>query len=177
VTRDKKTTSGRQATIPVTGRLSLATSFLLGGAMLLAGCNKSGDSAADAAAPPDTAAHSRNFTSVEYYAAPNPTQMKSRLSGTEAQPLPGGLLVIKQFKLETFYTNGAPQAVVEAPECIYDTVHNTASSAGHLQLRSGDGKIRAEGDGFLWRQSDSFLTISNHVYTVIKTSTWMPIMP
>jgi hypothetical protein len=112
------------------------------------------------------------FTSVEYFPQPNQTRMKSRLSGAEAQPLPGGLLVIKQLKLETFNTNGIPQAVVEAPECTYDTLHNTASSAGHLRLRSGDGRIRTEGDdGFLWRQDDSFLKISNHVHTVIETGT------
>jgi hypothetical protein len=101
--------------------------------------------------------------------------MKSRLSGAEAQPLPGGLLVIKLFKLETFNTNGSPQVVVEAPECVYDTANNTANSPGHLQLRSSDGKIRTEGDGFLWRQDDSFLTISNHVRTVIETGSEMNI--
>jgi hypothetical protein len=115
------------------------------------------------------------FSSVEYYGQPNQTQMKSKLSGMEAQPLPGGLLVIKQLKLETFNTNGSPQAIVEAPECVYDTRNNTASSAGHLQLQSGDGKIRVEGDGFLWRQDDSFLNISNHVRTVIETSPEMNI--
>jgi hypothetical protein len=101
--------------------------------------------------------------------------MKSRLSGAEAQPEPDGLLVIKQFKLETFTTNGNPQVVVEAPECIYDTLQNTANSAGHLQLQNGDGKIRVEGDGFLWRRKDSFLTISNHVHIVIETGPEMNI--
>ena len=109
------------------------------------------------------------FTSVEYFSQPNQTRMKSRLAGAEARPLPGGLLVIKQLKLETFNTNGTPQAVVEAPECVYDTQNNTASSAGHLRLQSGDGKIRTEGDGFLWRQDDSFLTISNHHHTMIES--------
>jgi hypothetical protein len=120
-------------------------------------------------AQPGIASHARGFTSVEYYPAPLQQQMRSRLSGAEGQPLPGGLLVIKQLKLETFNTNGSPQAVVEAPECVYDTFNYTASSAGHLRLQSGDGKIRAEGDGFLWRQDDSLLTISNNVHTVIET--------
>ncbi len=114
--------------------------------------------------------HASDFTSVEYYPAPNQTQIKTRLSGSEAQPEAGGLLVVKQLKLESFSTNGNPQAMVEAPECIYDTLHNTANSAGHLELRSGDGRIRTEGDGFLWRQNDSFLTISNHVRTVIENA-------
>ena len=48
------------------------------------------------------------------------------------------------------------------------TLNGTASSAGRLQVQYRDGKIRVEGEGFLWRQSDSFLTISNHVSTVIE---------
>ena len=120
-------------------------------------------------AQPGTVGRARDFTSVEYYPAPLQQQMKSRLSGASAQPEPGGLLVIQQLKLETFNTNGSPQAVVEAPECVYDTQQFTATSAGHLKLQNGDGKIRTEGDGFLWRQEDSFLTISNHVHTVIET--------
>jgi hypothetical protein len=43
-----------------------------------------------------------------------------------------------------------------------------ANSPGHLQVQTGDGKFRVEGDGFLWRQSDSFLTISNNVRTVVE---------
>jgi len=126
-------------------------------------------------AQPGVTSHARGFSSVEYYPVPLQQQMKSRLSGAEAQPEPGGLLVIKQLKLELFNTNGAPQAVVQAPECVYDTQNYTATSAGHLQLQSGDGKIRTEGDGFLWRQEDSFLTISNHVHTVIENGTEMNI--
>jgi hypothetical protein len=149
--------------------------LMLLAAVMLAGCKKSGDIAANAPAPKDAAGHTRDFTYVDYFPQPNQTQMKSRLSGAEAQPLPGGLLAIKLFKLETFNTNGGPQVVVEAPECVYDTANNTAYSAGHLQLLSSDGKIRTEGDGFLWRQDDSFLTISNHVRTVIETGSEMNI--
>ena len=99
------------------------------------------------------------------------------MSGAEAQPQPGGLLIIKQLKLETFNTNGKLEVVVNAPECVYDTLKGMANSAGHLQLRTGDGKIRVEGDGFLWRQSDSFLTISNHVRTVIENGAEMNTRP
>ena len=155
-------------------KMKCAQMILMAGAVLLAGCKKPGNSVADIPVQPG-APGTKNFASVEYYTAPNPTQMKTRLSGAEAQPLPDGLLVIKQLKLETFNTNGNPQAVIEAPECVYDTQSNTANSAGHLQLQSGDGKIRTEGDGFLWRQDDSFLTISNHVHTVIETGPEMNI--
>jgi hypothetical protein len=120
-----------------------------------------------ARAQSNVVSHASDFTSVEYYAAPNQQQMKSRLSGAEAQPLPGGLLAIKQLQLETFELNGKPEIIVNAPECLYDQLNGTASSPGRLQVQTGDGKIRVEGEGFLWRQSDSFLTISNRVSTVL----------
>jgi hypothetical protein len=120
------------------------------------------------AAQSNVVGHASDFTSVEYYAAPHQQQMKSRLSGAEAQPLPGGLLAIKQLQLETFGLNGKPEIIVNAPECVYDQLNGTASSPGRLEVQTGDGKIRVEGEGFLWRQTDSFLTISNDVHTVIK---------
>ena len=112
--------------------------------------------------------HASDFTSVEYYPAPNQQQIKSRLSGAEAQPLAGGLLAIKQLKLETFGSDGKSEIVVNAPECLYDQLGGTASSAGRLQVQYQEGIIRVEGEGFLWRQSDSFLTISNRISTVLK---------
>jgi hypothetical protein len=121
----------------------------------------------------DTSGNASDFTSVEYYPAPDQAQMKFKLSGSEAAPLPGGLLVIKQFKLELFSTNGEMQAIVRAPECTYDAVHGQANSAGQLYLQNGDGNIHLQGTGFLWRQADSFLTISNNVKTVIENNTVM----
>ena len=115
----------------------------------------------------NTAGHANDFSSVEYYEPPHQQLMKSRLSGAEAQPQ-GELLVIQQFKLETFDSNGVPEMIVKAPECVYDTVHGVANSPGHLRLETADGSSHVEGDGFLWRQSNSFLTISNHVQTVIE---------
>jgi len=149
-------------TNPVTRHPSPVTRLLIAGAVLFF------------AAMADRAQQTPNgFTSVEYFPQPYQTRMKTQISCAASQPLPGGLLVLKQFKLKTFSTNGTPQAVVEAPECIYDTARNTANSAGHLQLQSGDGKIRTEGDGFLWRQDDSFLTISNHHHTMIESGPGM----
>jgi hypothetical protein len=124
--------------------------------------------APDNRAQSNVVSHASDFTSVEYYAAPHQQQMKSRLSGAEAQPLPGGLLAIKQLKLETFELNGKPEIVVNAPECTYDQLNGTASSPGRLQVQYQEGKIRVEGEGFLWRQSDSHLTISNRPSTVLQ---------
>jgi hypothetical protein len=112
--------------------------------------------------------HANNFTSTEYYGPTNQQQIKSILSGAEALPQPGGLLIIKQLKLEMFNPDGRLEWVVNAPECVYDTFKGVANSPGHLQVRTGDGKIRTDGDGFLWRQSDQKLTISNNVCTVFE---------
>jgi hypothetical protein len=112
--------------------------------------------------------HASNFASTEYYGSPNQQQIKSILSGAEALPQPGGQLIIKQLKLEIFNLDGKLEWVVIAPECVYDTFKGVANSPGHLEVRTGDGKFRVEGEGFLWRQSDSFLTISNNVRTVVE---------
>jgi hypothetical protein len=121
-------------------------------------------------AQPNGVGRADDFTSVEYFEAPHAQQIRSRLAGAQALPQTGGLLIIKQLKLEMFNEDGKLEWIVTAPECVYDTMNFTANSAGHLQLQTGDGKIHVEGDGFLWRQNDSFLTISNHVHTVIENS-------
>ena len=113
--------------------------------------------------------HASDFSSVEYFDPPHQKQMKSRLSGAEAQPEAGGLLAIRQLKLEIFNTDGSVKIIARAPQCVYDTMNGLANSPGKLQLQSGDGKLRVEGDGFLWRQSDSLLTISNNVRTEIES--------
>jgi hypothetical protein len=118
-----------------------------------------------------------NFVSTEYYGPTNQQQVKSILSGAEALPQPGGLLLIKQLKLEMFNPAGKLEWVVNAPECVYDMLKGVANSPGHLEVRSGDGKFRVEGEGFLWRQSDSFLTISNHVRTVVENGAIMNTKP
>ena len=99
------------------------------------------------------------------------------MSGAEALPQPGGLLLIKQLKLEMFNPDGKLEWVVEAPECIYDTFKGVANSPGHLEVRTGDGKIRTDGDGFLWRQSEQKLNISNNVCTVIENGATITIKP
>jgi hypothetical protein len=112
--------------------------------------------------------HATDFTTTEYYEPPYQQRVKSILSGAEAQPQPGGLLIIKQLQLRTFDRGGNLNIIVTAPECIYDTMGGTASSGGPLQLQNGDGKFRVEGEGFLWRQTNYSLTISNNVRTRIE---------
>ena len=112
--------------------------------------------------------HATDFTSESYFEPPNDRQVKMRLSGAEASPLPGGLLDVKQLRVETFDPAGKPEMIVRAPQCTYAPLDGVANSAGRLELRTGDGKFRVEGEGFLWRQGASSLTISNRVRTTIE---------
>jgi len=109
-----------------------------------------------------------DFSAVQYFEAPHPLQIKSRLSGAQAQPLPGGLLLIKQIKLETFETNGSPQLIANAPECIYNPSTGVANSPGEVHMRTGSGQLRMDGQGFLWQERESFLTISNRIQTILE---------
>ena len=161
MTSDRKKAIERFTVIFVTGQPSPAV-WLLATVVVLFVAGPNGR------AQQNGVQHASNFTSTEYYEPPNQQQIKSILSGAEALPQAGGLLVIKQLKLEMFGLDGKLEWVVIAPECIYDTFKGVANSPGHLQVRSGDGKFRVEGEGFLWRQSDSFLTISNNVRTVVE---------
>jgi hypothetical protein len=121
--------------------------------------------------------HATDFTSNTYYEPPHEQQVKVRMSGAEASPLPGGLLDVKQLRIELYGVDGKLEAVLRAPQCTYALLDGQASSAGHLEMQTGDGRIRTEGDGFLWRQSDNSLTISNNVFTVIKTGIWKMTVP
>ena len=112
--------------------------------------------------------HATDFTSEQYFEPPNEQRVKVRLTGASADPLPGGLLAVKSLKIETFSTNSELLAVVEAPQCTFAPLDGVASSPGHLEIKSGDGKFRTSGDGFLWRQNDSWLVISNRVHTEIE---------
>jgi hypothetical protein len=108
-----------------------------------------------------------DFNSVEYYGPPHQQDIKRLFSGAEAQPLPGGLLAVKNVKIELFDLTGKLQLVAEAPECVYDPVNVVANSPGEVHVHSGDGQLKIDGKGFLWRQNDSIFTISNRVETVI----------
>ena len=149
---------------------ALAGLALAGGALFLAG-------PARVRAQDTAVKNASDFSSVEYYDPPNQMQIKSRLAGAEAIPQPDGRVLVRQLKLETYGTNGQPQYVVEAPECLYDQFQNTANSAGPLVVRQADGKVRLDGVGFWWQGNADFLTVSNQVVTQIETGPNLKIIP
>ncbi len=129
--------------------------------------------AADESAPASLPAsvkdvRSDGFSSEQYFEPPNEQKLKLRFSGASVDPLPDGLQEISQARIEMFNTNGLPRAIAETPKCEFSLFEGVGSSSGALKLKSADGKFYLEGDGFLWRQKEMSLVISNHVHTVLK---------
>jgi hypothetical protein len=154
VTNDQKTNSLR--VIPFIFGVMAAILFFLA-------------AAGTRAQPLPTGADAGDFSSVEYFDAPHQQQIKSEISGAEAEPVEGGLLRIKQMKLERFEVDGKAQLIVNAPECVYNPANGEAYSPGEVHMQTfGDQQLWMDGQGFLWRQSESFLIISNHVQTIFQ---------
>jgi hypothetical protein len=84
--------------------------------------------------------------------------------------------------MEVFNTNGVSRMVAAAPQCTFaplgtaEIVGVNAVSPGHIELRSGDGRFRVSGDGFIFvsRQEATSLTLSNHVHTVMLNGLLKP---
>ncbi len=127
--------------------------------------------AGQAASPDIPLAFETNFTTVAYFEAPNEQSVRFRLFGDKATPLPDAQYDLQMWKLQYYNTDSKLQAVAEAPQCTYSIRDQVGSSPSHLKLTSGDGRFHTEGDGFLFRQDDSWLMISNHVHTVFKMHT------
>lgn len=108
------------------------------------------------------------FNVVEYFPAPHHTQMKLQVTGSEARFEADKKVRLTQMKLQTFREDGQRDIVIEAPDCLYDPARRVASSPGQLKVQTGDERFSVEGQGFLWRQEDSNLVISNDVRSLVQ---------
>lgn len=133
--------------------------FILGAPVLFLACNASAQKGFEA----------EGFQAADFFGPPYETQMKSLLKGAQARPLDNGLLLLVQAVLETFRETGERELMVQAPECLYDTTNKTANSAGPMHAQTADSKFSIEGEGFLWRQTNSILFISNNVHTIVQS--------
>ena len=107
------------------------------------------------------------FKVPEYYDPPHETQMKSMLEGARAERQPDGRYLITKAKWRTFRVTGEGELAAEAPECIYNPSQRTVNSAGPLHVETADGKFSIDGEGFLYRQTNSTLVVSNRVHTIL----------
>lgn len=113
------------------------------------------------------------FTSEQYYEAPNDQKLKLRFSGGSVAPLPGGLQEITDIRIEYFGVGGSTRMRAESPRCEMSPFDQVASSTNKLSLQSGDAKMRTDGVGYVWRQNETngmILTLTNPV-TVLKMGT------
>src|SRR3954467_8415298 len=99
------------------------------------------------AAGPPPASRVRGFRVPQFFESPHETKMKSLLEGAEAEPQPGGLIRIANFRLQTFNEQGENTMTVRSPHCIFDSTKQTVSSDGPLEVRTTDGKLLVEGEG------------------------------
>src|SRR5579871_1005709 len=82
---------------------------------------------------------------LEYFDPPFELQVKSYLEGAEAEPQGGGLILLRDAKLQTFQTNGAPEMTITAPQCFFNMNDQTVNSAGPFQMRTSDDALLQEG--------------------------------
>ena len=104
-----------------------------------------------------------------FYPPPNQTQPQSLLKGGQAKPLPGNRhLLSGGVELWAYLKTGETNLEVQTPDCVYDQARNTVSSSARIKLQTARGKFSIEGVGFLWRQTNSSLFISNSVRAVVQ---------
>lgn len=109
----------------------------------------------------------KNFSIPDYYAGSN--QKRSVMTGAQAIPQSATQVLIKGLHIETYDKAGATNLIVEAPECQFDYGSKNAWSSGPLKVRDAQGRFTLEGqNGFLWRQTNSYLNVSNKVRTTIR---------
>src|SRR5690242_10459042 len=81
------------------------------------------------------------FWFAEPYDPPLQNQTKYLLIGAEGRALGEGMVLLKEFRMETFARTGERQTISSAPECIYDTVNRTVTSAGPMKMQTADERF------------------------------------
>ncbi len=93
---------------------------------------------------------------------------RSVLYGEEALYISNRIYLINGLKIETYNDKEQVSWTVEAPKCYFNYNTRSAYSDGSLTASSVDSQFFISGVGFEWKQTDSFLTISNNVKTKVR---------
>jgi lipopolysaccharide export system protein LptA len=118
------------------------------------------------------AAVSEGWSTRIPYDPPNSRHVKTEITGKEANPIPdsGGKILLKGVEIKQFpLTGGNPQMIADTPQCIADNKFQAVTSDGPLQVHAQGGKFFVEGAGFLFRQNESILWISNSAHAIIQS--------
>jgi lipopolysaccharide export system protein LptA len=95
-------------------------------------------------------------------------RLRSLVTGQEMQPLAGGLVAIKQLRLETYRESGDLDLIAEAPESTFDVGRRVLSSPGPLKAWSADERLSITGVGFEYEQYAGRFVLSNDVHTILR---------
>ena len=123
-----------------------------------------------------------NFKVAEFYEpkelGPGKTnQIKSQLTGKEAQPQLDGTIIVKTVRIEDYEPTGRTNLIAKAPECIVDGTRHAAHSTNRVQVASANGQFYLEGTGFLSSLTNIDIIISTNVRTVIRRDVLPAIKP
>lgn len=132
----------------------------LGAWLLIAGLSPAGES--------NPFGLGMNVKFPDYYGYPNQSKLRTLVQGSSVTPLGTNLYRVKNVHIESFTLAGEPEAIVDAPDCVYDHRTRIASSDGPIKARSADGQMKIEGTGFMLTMTNKSLLISNNVRTVIR---------
>jgi hypothetical protein len=109
----------------------------------------------------------KNFSIPDYYAGSS--QKRSVMTGAQAIPQADNQVLIKGLHIETYDKAGVTNLIVEAPQCQFDYSSKNAWSSGPLLVRDALGRFNLKNDsGFLWKQTNSYLNVSNKVRLTIR---------
>ena len=110
----------------------------------------------------------KDFVWPEYHPPPHEKQLRFRLQAAEAEPGEGAWVRAREVVAERFTTDGGVEFQVRAPRCEFHTATQEARSDGPLEVRLQSDRLVLEGRGFLWRQTNACLVVSNQVRTLLR---------
>lgn len=110
-----------------------------------------------------------DFQIPEFYPPPRENQLRALVRGAEAEAIGPAVFLIRRPTIHTVDPEGRTNLVLQAADCIYDANSRTAWSTNWIVATDGTGEITVSGRGFVWRQQDLTLIISNEVRSTVKT--------
>lgn len=117
----------------------------------------------------------RGFKFPELYELPKvaggsqTNRMKGLFVGVEGHTISNDVVRFKGVRIEYYGLDNKTNMTAVAPEAFFERDSRIAWSTGRLEIVAMDGAMRVEGnEGFQVRMTNSTLTISNRVRTLIR---------
>lgn len=110
----------------------------------------------------------RDFVWPEYHDPPHERQLRFRLQAAQAEPGDGAWVRVREVVLERFDLEGQREWWIGCDHGEFHTGTQEARSDGSLEVRLRVDRLRLQGQGFLWRQTNMWLVVSNKVQAVLR---------